>query len=350
MKLKETIGAIAVAGSLAAAAPAAPSAPADPTLAPYVHPGRLVEIAPHRRIHLICRGTGAPAVILSAGLGLWSASWSHVQPEVARFTRVCAWDRAGFGFSDASPEPQTLDRTTADLERLLRRAGIPGPYVLVGHSAGGFESLVYADRHPGRVAGMVLVDSTVPDQERRTREAAPAIASFYRRIEQEQLATGRRCQAALRSGALRAGMPDPLGCFDYPPAYPEALKRKLARLDADPARYATQQSLFRTYAAGEADRAAVNPRRNYGAMPLIVLSAGQRVLMDGAPAEAAAQYPTLTVSWYRAHEALAALSTRGVHRIVPGGTHSMQRQKPEAVIAAIGEVVEAVRGDESRRK
>ena len=123
-----------------------------------------------------------PTVVLTAGLGQWSSAWSPVQAEIARTTRVCAWDRAGFGFSDASAERQRSSDERGSA-RLLDAAGIDGPYVLVGHSAGGFESMRFAERHPDRVAGMVLVNSTVPDQDRLTREAAPAVKRFYEPIE-----------------------------------------------------------------------------------------------------------------------------------------------------------------------
>src|ERR1044072_252967 len=159
--------------ALAAALPAAPpAASAQTALDAYARPGRLVEVAPGRRLNILCMGEGSPTVILTAGLGQWSAAWAPVQAEIARRTRVCAWDRAGFGFSDASAERQGLVQTTTDLTLLLHAAGIDGPFVLVGHSAGGFESMIFADPHPERVVGRVLVDSVVLDQARRRRAAA----------------------------------------------------------------------------------------------------------------------------------------------------------------------------------
>ena len=282
-------------------------------------------------------------MVLTAGLGQWSSAWSPVQTEIARTTRACAWDRAGFGFSEASAARQDLVETTGDLARLLDAAGIEGPYVLVGHSAGGFESMLFADRHRERVAGMVLVDSTVPDQDRLTREAAPALRAYYERIEAESAFAIRRCIADLESGVPGAAAPDPNHCFDYPPDYPAALAAALRRLDADPARLATQLSLFHYYWSGEASRFMIDPRRHYGALPLIVLTAGERVAVEGMPADAIAQFPSQTAAWNRSHDALAALSVRGENRIVAGASHSIQRRRPEAVIAAVREVVEAAR-------
>ena len=317
---------------------AGPAASPDPALEAYARPKRLVEVAPGGECTCSAGARARRPSILTAGLGQWSIAWSPVHGRIAETTRACAWDRAGFGFSDSSAESQTIEQTTGDLMRLLERAGIAGPYVLVGHSAGGFESMMFADRRRGDVAGMVLVNSTVPDQDRLTREAAPAMHRYYGQVEAEQATAMRQCIAG-----MRPGRPAPDGCLDYPPAYPEALKQALSSLDSDPARFATALSLFDYYWSGAASRAMIDPRRSYGAMPLIVLTAGERVPLAGAPADAIAQYPALTANWYRTHDALAALSTLGVNRIVAGAGHSIQRHRPEAVIAAVREVVETAR-------
>ena len=122
-------------------------------------PGRLVDIGGYR-LHLWCTGDGAPAVILDNGLGGTSAGWVFVQPEVARFTRVCSYDRAGMGYSDPSPSPRTARRIASELAELLARSGITGPVVLVGASIAGFNVRVFASDHPERAAGLVLVDAS----------------------------------------------------------------------------------------------------------------------------------------------------------------------------------------------
>ena len=120
-------------------------------------------------------GRGAPTVILSGGADGWAADWRLVQPEIAKTTRVCAWDRAGHGFSSGSPEPQDVVHTEADMERALAGAGITGPLLLVAHSRGAFETMIYADRHPHWVAGLVFVDPSTPDQEAQFAAAGPAL-------------------------------------------------------------------------------------------------------------------------------------------------------------------------------
>src|SRR5512142_814280 len=125
-------------------------------------PGHLVDIGGYR-LHLWCTGDGAPAVILDAGLGGTSAGWGFVQPDVARFTRVCSYDRAGMGYSDSGPSPRTARRIANELAALLARSGIAGPVVLVGESIAGFNVRMFASGHPEHAAGLVLVDASHED-------------------------------------------------------------------------------------------------------------------------------------------------------------------------------------------
>jgi pimeloyl-ACP methyl ester carboxylesterase len=126
-------------------------------------PGQLVDVGGHR-LHVWCTGSGQPAVILDSGLGGSSADWAFVQPDVARFTRVCSYDRAGMGYSDAGPSPRTARRLAHELARLLERAGIASPVVLVAASSAGYTARVFASEHSERVAGLVLVDASHEDQ------------------------------------------------------------------------------------------------------------------------------------------------------------------------------------------
>ena len=117
-----------------------------------------------REIFHLCIGSGSPSVILEAGMGDISESWTHIQPAVARFTRVLSYDRAGLGQSDIPPRPRTCQDMVDDLQSLLAGANIPPPYILVGHSFGGMLVRLFAGQHPKDVAGMVLVDSTHEDR------------------------------------------------------------------------------------------------------------------------------------------------------------------------------------------
>lgn len=126
-------------------------------------PGRLVDIGGHR-LHLWCMGAGRPAVILDTGLGGSSADWGFVQPGVARFTRVCSYDRAGMGYSDPGPSPRTARRIASELAQLVDRSGMSGPLVLVGASSGGLNVRAFLADHTNQVAGLVLVDASHEDQ------------------------------------------------------------------------------------------------------------------------------------------------------------------------------------------
>jgi len=136
-------------------------------------PGRLVDIGGHR-LHIWCTGSGSPLVVLETGLGGSFAGWGFVQPEVARFTRVCSYDRAGLGYSDPGPLPRTAGRIAHELRALLDRSGISEPLLLVGASSGGFSMRLFATEHPDRVKGLVLVDASHEDQ----RHEVPPIARF----------------------------------------------------------------------------------------------------------------------------------------------------------------------------
>jgi pimeloyl-ACP methyl ester carboxylesterase len=136
-------------------------------------PGRLVDVGGHR-LHIWCTGTGRPSVILETGLGGFSADWGFVQSDVARFTRVCSYDRAGMGYSDPCPSPRTARRIARELSELVGRAGIDGPFVLVGASIGGFSVRIFASDYGERVAGLVLVDASHEEQ----AHDIPWLASF----------------------------------------------------------------------------------------------------------------------------------------------------------------------------
>src|SRR5919199_2908361 len=137
----------------------------------YPPPGEMLDVGSYS-LHINCVGQGSPTVVLDAGLGEFSAQWVRVQREVSDTTRVCAYDRAGMGWSEMGPDPRDARQITSELHTLLSKAGIEGPYVLVGHSFGGMYMQTYAARYPDEVAGVALVDSsTDPDQFSQRSEA-----------------------------------------------------------------------------------------------------------------------------------------------------------------------------------
>ena len=139
----------------------------------YPPPGELVDVGGHS-LHINCVGEGSPTVILESGLGTMSVDWANIQPEGANTTRVCTYDRAGTGWSEPGPGPGDPQQIAGELHTLLGNAGIDGPYVLVGHSFGGLYVRMYDDLYPNEVEGMVLVDSSHPEQSTRSAEAQAA--------------------------------------------------------------------------------------------------------------------------------------------------------------------------------
>jgi pimeloyl-ACP methyl ester carboxylesterase len=349
--LKLALGAGIAFGGVAHAEAPAEKPKIDPAYLPYEKVGILAKIPSGETIHIKCMGTGSPTVILTAGLGDWAAAWRKVQPQIAKTTRVCAWDRPGYGFSSGTTRPQTVANTTAALEAALKVAHIAGPYISVGHSLGGYEALMFKDRNPRAVVGMVLVDPSIPDQYSRMAKAAPKLAASMDQYMANDLAMYDRCLAGLKSGKLKLGSPDPDGCLGYPPEYPFALTKALAIKDTNPLRFTAARSLAKNF---EVDGALVaSPRRNYGDMPLIVLTATKdQKLPPNIPAPPKEQLAAFHAEWTHAHDEIAALSTRGVNRRVPDATHYIQYDQPQAVIDAVDEVVKAARegGPNSTRR
>src|SRR5262249_23776839 len=152
----------------------------------YARPGRRVT-ADGTRLNLYCMGRGSPAVVFDSGWGDWAPVWTIVQPEVAKWTRTCSYDRAGAGFSDAGPLPRTSVRIADELHSALHRAGIQGPFILVGHAFGGNNVRTFAERYTPEVARLVLVEADVGGPDEHPGDAAI-------------IATLRECRAAIAAG------------------------------------------------------------------------------------------------------------------------------------------------------
>jgi pimeloyl-ACP methyl ester carboxylesterase len=150
------------AALLAAVAGTAAAAPGDEM---YARPGRLVTASDGARLNLYCTGKGGPAVIFDSGALDWAPAWAVVQPRIARWTRVCSYDRAGTGFSTSGPMPRTSMRIAGELRSALRNAGIRGPYILVGNAFGGDNIRAFADLYPRDVAGLVMAEADASDVE-----------------------------------------------------------------------------------------------------------------------------------------------------------------------------------------
>ena len=314
-------------------------------LTAYAAPDRLVALRGGRKIHVRCMGNGSPTVVLTAGSGDWSFTWRAVQSDIARTTRVCAWDRAGMGFSDPSGRRQDVRHTLRDLEQLLAAGNIRPPYVMVGHSVGSFETLLFAFRHPSSVAGIVLIDPSHPAQDRRFSAAAPHAFGYLETIAEEELAMLRSCMHRAEvdsAGHRRRVHPD---CrADADPDYPPELNAALSAADDGLAAVRARVSLITNWERSSRQVAA--RWRHLGSLPMTVLTAGT---VPSLPAESREEGALITAEWGRMHAEIAALSSAGEHRIIGQAGHYIHIDRPDAVVAAIREAIAATRIGSDRR-
>src|SRR4051794_11929450 len=273
--------------------------------------GQLYDVG-GRGLYLECTGTGSPTVVLTSGAGEHTPSWAWIAPAVAQDTRVCSYDRAGLGWSDPAPHLQDAVDLAEDLHTLLAAADVPGPYVLAGHSVGGVYDLVFADRYPADVAGVVLVDSSSPAQ--FSLPGYAGVYELYRRISALYPSLARLGLGPIAFGGGFAGLPPDSRDAE------RALGASAADLRGERDEWSQLPVVFRQASAGT----------DLGGKPLLVLTAGQ------------GHDP----SWFRAQDALAALSPDSVHRTVGGASHTDLLQDDHAAAAAaqgIRDVVQAVR-------
>lgn len=299
-------------------------------------PGRLVRLPDGRRINFRCSGRGEPTILLEGGHAATSLAWGRIQPELSRRYRVCAYDRAGLGFSDPGPLPRDGAAVARDLDRGLRAARIQGPFVVVGHSAGGLYVRLFANRRPHEVIGMVLAETSVEYQDRRFAALFGPNASSLEPIRVRALA----CQRAAERRALPSDDPKLSHCVAGPrPSQSDAAYAAQRAQALRASTWRTQVSELDNLWGRTSDQVG-RGRPSYGDMPLIVLTAGDAFKTAPEPARMAVRQ-----LWSDLHAEIAQRSTRGEARIVPGATHMIILDKPEAVIKAVDEVVAA-----SRRK
>jgi len=315
------------------------SAHVEIALEAYARPGTLVRLATGRSLNIRCIGSGSPTVILTAGAGEQSLTWRSLQGELAKTMRVCAWDRAGFGFSDPSPATQDTAHTTDDLEAVLKGSKTPPPYVLVGHSLGSYETLLFTFRHPGEVTGIVLIDPSAPFQGERMRRAAPAAYAAIDALQQKQTADLETCIRLLEQSVSNPK------CLRPPiPGYPASLNAVLTEKEGNVEAQKNFLSLLESVFTDKDSQELQDSWKALGAIPLIVLTAGEPppIPLDGA---AKPQMTNLLTEWSRMHGEIAALSGRGVNRVVPGATHYIYLQRQAVVADAVREVLSVARAE-----
>ncbi len=300
-------------------------------------PGQRVSVEGHR-LNLVCLGSGRPVVVLDAGLGDWSPSWIPIQRRLALRTTVCAYDRAGYGFSDPASSPRTSFTIARELHDLLHAANLPAPYVLVGHSFGGLDVQAFTEMYRRDVAGLVFVDGTPPDV---------AIPAAVTSLMNAQLTAVQRCATAARKGKFARNRPSFTACFNrlwgissqpnngVTPTLLAAVKEQARK----PAPYAAVASEMQSLSKSQ--REVQEWERPLGNLPMVVLTATTHGEAQMPPVlRASLQH--FEPAWRRAHMRIAALSTRGHYQLVQSD-HYIQFDRPNVVIDAVEKVLSEIR-------
>jgi pimeloyl-ACP methyl ester carboxylesterase len=286
----------------------------------YPPPGQRIDVGGYR-LHLYCVGTSTadrPTVILDTLSGGTTPIWAWIQPEVAQTTQVCAYDRAGWGWSDDGPAPRDAHQTARELHTLLARAGVDGPYVLVGHSLGGLYVRQYAADYSDEVVGLVLIDASHPDQ-------AARLPAELLEMDRTMARLFPVFSALNHLGVSRLAFA--LGAeFDFGKLPPQQ-KAETKAFWSSPRRW---DSLRLEAAMRPATDAQIRALGDLGNLPLAVVTAGE----GSSPI------------WLALQADLASLSSNSVHNVVAGATHASLVIDPEVArvtSSAILQVVEAAR-------
>ena len=299
----------------------------------YAQAGKPVDIGHGRQLNLRCSGSGSQTVMLEAGAIADSSTWYKVQPLLAAHARVCAYDRAGFGFSSEGPMPRNLDADVSDLHALIHRAGLHTPLLMVGHSLGSNIVRQYASQYPAEVSALVLVDPPAQDIGR----FAPAWQKEEERLSVQRFAFLHRCEAAAEKHQLPStdlalshclGGADPLAS---------------ARLNAVNLAHKSKPAFWHTVLSVLQDNArvfkqAVAARETHGSTPLIVLSAAN-TYADALPRDRKG----LEEARSHTQAQIVATSTRGTLVHIADTSHDIQIDQPEAVAKAVMQALQMTR-------
>jgi pimeloyl-ACP methyl ester carboxylesterase len=340
-----TVSMLATSPIAAAAVPLRSDRANDIPSTEYTHAHALIAVQGGRRLNLFCMGSGSPTVIYEAGGGEDSRSFRRVQKRLSTTTRVCTYDRAGLGFSDPAGRPSTAGNIVDDLHRLIQLAPLSRPVVLIGHSSGGIEAMLYAATYPEDVAAMVLLDPSFVGQNKAITAAwtSEQTKAWYAE-DADDFAEAKKCVALAREGKLSQPANQHSTCLDNPPDDDPVIHRLLnAQLARAAEQAALLSELLDTHAAtanglSAMEAALQNAHFTFGAKPLIVLTAADQFM--GLPS---AQRATAMKAWKTGHDQIAASSSIGRSILVEHSSHFIQADRPEVVVAAARKVVGDVR-------
>jgi pimeloyl-ACP methyl ester carboxylesterase len=287
-------------------------------------PGKLYDIGGYS-MHLYCTGQGSPTIILSSGLGDDFTSWARVQPVLSQQTRVCSYDRAGFGWSQSRLGTQDANVISKQLHKLVEAAAIQRPFILVGHSISGIYLRAYADHYPGDLAGLVFVDGATPLQDDRIPKELVKIQDDQRRQMPWQ-------KLLMTLGWYRLHAE----CTSIPPGF-EAYRAWIKADSCIPSQIdAVENELDAEHASGE-ETIHAGP---FGNLPVLILSRDPNVLPSNWPAPVARAN---AVVWNQMQEEAKGLSTQSERIIAKGSDHYLQNDRPDLVNREIAAFVTMIR-------
>ena len=299
----------------------------------YAQAAKLIDIGHGRFLNLRCSGSGPQTVLLEAGALNDSSTWFKVQPLLAAHARVCAYDRAGFGFSSEGPMPRDLDADVADLHTLIQRAGLATPLVMVGHSLGSNIVRQYASRYPADVSAMVLLDPPAQDIGR----FAPGWQKDEDTLSVQRFAFLHQCEAAAEKHALTSTNKELGQCLGGPDPHASA------KLNAVNLAHMSQPAFWHTVLSVLQDNVTVfkqpvSKQETHGSTPLIVLSAAN-TYADALPRDRKG------LEEARAHTQaqIVASSSRGTLVHVADSSHDIQLDQPDAVAKAVMQALRMAR-------
>ena len=292
--------------------------------------GRAIDVGGYK-LNLNCTGQGSPTVVVDSGLGGYSTDWQVVQADISKTTRFCSYDRAGYGWSDAGPLPRTSAQIARELHTLLQNGGEKPPYILVGHSLGGFDMRVYNGLFPGEAVGMVLVDAAQEDQ-------AATVSPQMKKAQESSIRSAQKksffAPLLLRIGIVRLMAP---GMFAQG-GIPKDQIAKSIYLDLQPKYSEARAGEFAALAESANETRASG---TLGNMPLIVLTAGKLHVDDShlPPGITRKDVEDFHKQWVEDLQVREMhLSTRGKQIVVPDAGHQIHLDRPDVVIGAIREV------------
>ena len=290
-------------------------------------PGKLYEVGGYK-MHLYCTGEGSPTIVLDAGLGNDSLIWANAQPELSKITQVCSYDRSGFGWSEARPEPRDAKRLNDELHGLLSAAGVTGPIVLMGHSISGLYIRDYAARYPQNLLGLVFVDGSTPLQDERF----PAEIQLMEKQESAEL---RKLEWLSVLGLRRA-----MGGCAPEEGFSKSAAKMIAEDQCRTSVLAAAAQEFNSIQQSGDETIHTGP---FGNLPILIFS--QDLEQPATPGISAEAGKSVSKTWNEMQEDLKKLSTRSRRIIAKGSSHYVQVDRVSLLNGEVTTFIKQIRGE-----